>query len=155
MDFTVLIFVAISLLVVAAYYAFFKSKEEWQFDEVIFILGLDVMDDIVPLAKIVAKKLGLPEEDADKYSKIAADTLEYLRSLPDEDKEEIIDAGIQYSRELCMEFGLEVDADMEKVIEFTVKAAHFLIEQIEKEDDDEAVTTAVAGKVKAVHLKKL
>ena len=155
MDFNVLIFIAVGVIVVALYYAFIKSKEKIQFDDVVFILGLDAMDDIVPFARIIAEKLGLPEEDAEKYSKIAADTLAYLRSLTGDNKEDIIEAGIIYTKELCIELGLEVDDDMDKVIRFTVRAAHFLIEHMEGEDDELPTTASIDGKIKVVNLKNI
>lgn len=136
MDLSILWVVVTALLVVAFYYLGVQAKKKLDIDSILIILGIDALESIVPFVEAVTEKLGIDQEKVGKIIDISLDTLEYMRSIQDEDEEVIIDAGITYATELCLAFDIEIDEKMEIVIVTTVKAAHFIIDYFDKENGE-------------------
>lgn len=141
MDLTILNVVAVATLAVAFYYLGTKAKKRWDIDSILIILGIDALESIVPFVKALTEKLDVDQDKVQKIIDIAVDTLEYMRTIQGEDKDEIIEAGITYATELCMAFDIEVDDKMEVVINAVVRASHFIIDYFDN-DKNKGVTVA-------------
>lgn len=141
MDLTILNVVAVATLAVAFYYLGTKAKKRWDVDSILIILGIDALESIVPFVRALTEKLNVDQDKVQKIIDIAVETLEYMRTIQGEDKDEIIEAGIAYATELCMAFDIEIDDKMRVVINAVVRASHFIIDYFDN-DKNKGVTVA-------------
>lgn len=83
--------------------------------------GIDIGMAIVTFAKNVAVDMGTSKEDAEKYGKLAFDTLEFMKAIVEGNKEKQIQEGIVYAFEHAEFFGIELNEEREYIISTLIK----------------------------------
>ncbi len=83
--------------------------------------GIDIGMAIVTFAKNVAVDMGTSKEDAEKYGKLAFDTLEFMKAIVEDNKEKQIQEGIVYAFEHAEFFGIELNEEREYIISTLIK----------------------------------
>jgi hypothetical protein len=94
--------------------------------------GIDIGMAIVTFAKNVAVDMGTSKEDAEKYGKLAFDTLEFMKAIVEGNKEKQIQEGIVYAFEHAEFFGIELNEEREYIISTLIKLAFNVYYAIEK-----------------------
>lgn len=94
--------------------------------------GIDIGMAIVTFAKNVAVDMGTSKEDAEKYGKLAFDTLEFMKAIVEDNKEKQIQEGIVYAFEHAEFFGIELNEEREYIISTLIKLAFNVYYAIEK-----------------------
>lgn len=93
---------------------------------------LDPMETIIKFTKIVLIDMGIPEKDVIFYTDICIDTLEYLKTLPENvGKETRISEGIVYAKEVLEAFDIELTPVRIELIETIIPALWNLYYAIE------------------------
>lgn len=96
--------------------------------------GIDIGMAIVTFAKNVAIDMGTSKEDAEKYGKLAFDTLEFMKAIVEGNKEKQIQEGIVYAFEHAEFFGIELNEEREYIISTIVKLVFNVYYAIEMSD---------------------
>jgi len=98
------------------------------------IEGIDIGMAVVVFGENVAIDLGVSKEEAKKYGQLAFETLEFMKTIVEEDKEKQIQEGIAYAFDNAEFFGIELTEEREYIISTIVKLVFNVYYAIEMSD---------------------
>ncbi len=130
MDFLYIIGMIILSFLVFFGFLIFVSRTKLESKDI--EVSIDLTKTILMLIKASAKEMGLGNEhEINKIGEIVIDSLEYIKTIPNSvSKEDKINNGIFYVKELCESFNIELNEEKEYIIIELFKLGFNLLDSV-------------------------